>query len=81
MANEKTPAKAPKPNIKFVGKPIENHPGKAPIAAEPLRQINNDSAAYRLPDDFNVQRAGFFHPHAGEIVRLYPELYKLIVLN
>lgn len=76
----KTPKTAPKPNIKFVGKPIANHPGKAPIEAEPFKHINNDSAHYVLPNPV-VQRAGFFHPHAGEIVRLYPELYKLIVLN
>lgn len=73
---------AAEPNLKFVGKDREVN-GKT-IPAEALRRINHGEESIMLPGeganaDTEGQRAGFYHPAAALIVRLYPELYKLMV--
>lgn len=77
-AEESKPAaiEKPAPNIRFVGKPSEVH-GKV-IPAEPFTRIESGMDTYLLPEDFELQKAGFFHPKAKQIVRLYPNRYKLI---
>lgn len=77
MANRKPAPEAPPINIKFIGKPAKNFPGKPDLTPEPLRHINDDTAHYVLPEP-DAQRAGFFHPHAANIVRLFPDLYKMV---
>lgn len=63
-------------NIRFVGRNTEIN-GKT-LASEPLTLISDDMMTYVLPEA-NEQREGFYHAQAVKIVRLYPELYKLLV--
>lgn len=65
----------PEANIKFVGKAREEY-GKT-IEALPLIRVNHGTQVIRLPDA-EAQREGFFHEAASVIVRLFPDLYKLV---
>jgi len=74
----------PEPNIRFVGKDevlkdkLDASGNEIVMAAEPPAKINHgDTKPIFLPDA-EIQRAGFFHERAAEIVRLYPTQYKLI---
>ena len=74
----------PEPNVRFIGKPevmkdkFDAQGNEVVIEALPPTKINHgDTKPIFLPEA-EVQRAGFFHERAAEIVRLYPSLYKLI---
>ncbi len=79
-----TEPEGPEPNVRFIGKPEVIHvkinaQGKeVVIEVLPPTKINHgDTKPIFLPEA-EVQRAGFFHERAAEIVRLYPAQYKLL---
>jgi len=63
-------------NIRFVGRKTEVN-GKE-IAATPPKEINNGMKHYELPDA-EAQIAGFYHEDAAKIVRLFPQMFKLVL--
>lgn len=79
-------------NIKFVrkvekkafddnGKPIldeDDNQVTEMVPAEAPSTIRNGPAVYEMPDS-KTQHAGFYHEHAAEIIRAYPDVYKPIV--
>ena len=78
----------PPPNIRFVGKDcvtdkLDAKGNPVVIPAEALRKINAGEETIMLPGegsraDTAAQAAGFFHPKAEQIVRLFSGFYKLI---
>lgn len=67
-------------NIKFIGRKVYG-PGKRKILSDPspiVRYSIDGRTVHCPPADWQKRNRLFYHERAGEIVRLFPHLYKLV---
>jgi len=88
MATEKAATKKtsePEPNIIFIGDRL--NAGRKDVKTgqdgfipyEPIKSFSVGMETVKLPSADEQLAGPFYHPRAGEIVRLYPKFYKQFV--
>jgi hypothetical protein len=73
-------ARGPKPNLKYVGRPRWDAGKRKRLDRnEPIESFSDRGEIVELPSAAAQERRRvFYHERAGEIVRLFPHLYKIV---